>query len=116
MPASTATFVRPFSTMRRVIEDVIAFNDENRAPLYACRPLDFLLGSISAVFSSPVFDPPESAGSFPEQRLVIEPNFLRVPPIRCMFETSLSQVKADTVFLSVPTNIRCICNLVLSQN
>ena len=29
-----------------------------------------LLGSISAVFSSPVFDPP--AGSFPEQRLVIE--------------------------------------------
>ena len=38
------------------------------------------LGSISAVFSSPVFDPPEkellsgvSAGSIPEQRLVIEP-------------------------------------------
>ena len=41
-------------------------------------------GSISAVFSSPVFDPPEkehrgnfssgvSAGSFPEQRLVVEP-------------------------------------------
>ena len=33
------------------------------------------LGSISAVFSSPVFDPPGvSAGSFPEQRLVIEPS------------------------------------------
>ena len=35
------------------------------------------LGSISAVFSSPVFDPPAkegvSVGSFPEQRLVIEP-------------------------------------------
>ena len=33
-----------------------------------------LLGSISAVFSSPVFD----AGSFPEQRLVIEPTILLV--------------------------------------
>ena len=32
----------------------------------------FYLGSISAVSSSPVFDP---AGSFPEQRLVIEPTF-----------------------------------------
>ena len=40
------------------------------------------IGSTSAIFSSPVFDPPEkepevslgvSAGSFPEQRLVIEP-------------------------------------------
>ena len=41
--------------------------------------IDIELGSISAVFSSPVFDPPEkergvSAGSYPEQRLVIEPN------------------------------------------
>ena len=39
-----------------------------------------MVGSISAVFSSPVFDPPEkeggsgvSAGSIPEQRLVLEP-------------------------------------------
>ena len=38
------------------------------------------LGSISAVFSSPVLDPPKkrSMVSFPEQRLVIEPTSRRV--------------------------------------
>ena len=41
------------------------------------------VGSISAVFSSPVFDPPSgvSAGSFPEQRLVIEPSTTAVTKV-----------------------------------
>ena len=49
-------------------------------PLYTYRHLKCGLGSISAALSCPVSPLPEkcvrgrSAGSFPEQRLVIEPN------------------------------------------
>ena len=46
-----------------------------------CYSFRYEIGSISAVFSSPVFDPREkelsgvSAGSIPEQRLVLEPRY-----------------------------------------